>query len=75
MKTIIKKVSFLILTAFIAVSCNDGQNAEGQPITTDLIKNPATATGDLNTEEMPMFEFEEESIDFGSILQGEKVNK
>jgi hypothetical protein len=75
MKNIVKTLSFFVLTAFVVVSCNNEPAAGDSAFNTDLIKNPATASGELDDSKMPRFEFEEEAQDFGSITQGEKVER
>lgn len=58
-----------------AVACDQPAAEDNSTeITTDIINNPVSATSDeVNTEELPDFEFEEEVFDFGTISQGEKV--
>jgi hypothetical protein len=42
-------------------------------ISTDLVNNPNSASGDNNQGNLPVFKFEEIEHDFGKILQGESV--
>jgi hypothetical protein len=61
----------MIISALILVSCN-GNNAK-ENLSTDLVKNPNTASGKITKDILPIFEFEEEEHDFGRIVEGEKV--
>ena len=70
--TIIKRFFFILSAAIITTSCN--QNADQKEITTDLVNNPASATVDSTSDELPVFEFASEIHDFGTISQGEKVS-
>lgn len=66
----------IILIAFIFsaffISCNS--NAEKNQINTDVIMNPQTANGEIDTTMLPIIEFKEEFFDFGVVIQGEKVS-
>lgn len=62
---------FLFCSALIIVSCN-GNNSQ-KNLSTDLVKNPNTASGKDNNHKLPVFEFEEDEHDFGRIVEGEKV--
>ena len=61
---------FSILMVFlIMVSCN----TETGNVSSDVVYNPITASGDGNMEDLPVFEFREMLHDFGTIIEGEKV--
>lgn len=76
----------LITTFAIAAlftSCNQENNTnqsgkdstETKPaITSDIVNNPATASGKTDNGSLPIIAFEKESHDFGKITQGEKVS-
>jgi hypothetical protein len=69
----------IVLVAAIAVfgftACDQKSNQE-EKVTTDLVNNPATASGEEeDNESLPAFEFEENVIEFGEISQGEKVKR
>jgi hypothetical protein len=69
-----KKITYIILTvscSLIIVSCFNNKNNDD--ITTDLVKNPNTASGKVSNQNLPKFQFKEETHDFGKIIQGEKV--
>ncbi len=70
-------ISLVCLGAFIVLgifpSCSS-QSEENNTINSDLISNPATASGKVDLENVPVFEFEKEIHDFGAITQGEKVS-
>lgn len=67
------KTIFYFLIGFALIACNTKN--ENENINTDLINNPATATNEVDTENVPIIEFETEVIDFGTITQGEIVEK
>lgn len=61
-------ITIAVLGVWLA-SCNNGDTA----ITTDIVNNPNTASGEADASELPQIVFEEEVFDFGTITQGEKV--
>ena len=61
----------LFLIAIIFTSCKNER--EGQ-ISTDVVNNPMSATGDNSLDELPVISFDKDIHDFGKILQGEKVS-
>lgn len=65
-------VTILIVFAGIVAgsltSCKNGR------ISSDLIENPNTANGKGDLSQLPSFKFEQESHDFGKIMQGETVS-
>ena len=68
---------FFISALFIA-GCNSNQDDSGKKdnkLPTDLVNNPATASADSskNKDKVPVFKFDAETHDFGSIIAGEKV--
>jgi hypothetical protein len=72
-----KKLSYSILVlfaAFAVVSCNSDAQSDADKVSTDLVNIPLSATGDVDTVNVPKFEFEQETFDFGVISQGEKVS-
>jgi len=68
-----KKVLFflMVLTAVSFTSCNNGQNGKKE-ISTDVVKNNKSATGEEN-KPMPKMVFQETVHDFGKIIKGEKL--
>jgi len=63
-----------VLFAF-AISCKQ-EKQKGVPdnaINPDVMKNPASASGDANGK-LPTMEFAEDTHDFGQMVQGEKVS-
>ena len=63
----------LMLALGFLQSCST-QSEENNKINSDLISNAATASSEVDLENVPSFEFENELHDFGSITQGEKVS-
>ena len=59
----------MLFVMSIVVSCNNN----GGGVSTDVIHNPITASGDGDLEELPSFEFRETLHDFGTVIEGEKV--
>jgi hypothetical protein len=60
-----------ILAIILIVSCSD-QNQSAQ-LSTDVVNNPITASGNKTDTNLPQLTFEVEEHDFGNITQGEKV--
>ena len=52
------------------ISCGNSDNS----ISTDLVNNPNSASGDVDMGKLPVFKFESEEHDFGRISDGEKVS-
>ena len=64
-----KQIIFSFIFALALISCGSGESE----ISTDLINNPNSATGEAGSDAMPKMVFIEDSYDFGDISQGEKV--
>ena len=65
-------MSCLIL-AILLLSCNSGK-IEERDISADVITNPNTASGKSDLSKLPVLQFEEETHDFGKIIEGETVS-
>ena len=64
-----KALQFIsLIIAIVITSCS----TDDKKITTDLIKNPLSANPN-HTVTMPKIQMDEESYDFGDIIQGESV--
>lgn len=59
----------LVMILLMMVSCSDNKNN----LSTDVVKNPNTASGEANLEDLPVIEFEKDFYDFGKVVQGEIV--
>ncbi|MEI6766873.1 MAG: DUF1573 domain-containing protein [Bacteroidota bacterium] len=70
----IRKVLFVLMLClpFVMGSCKSNRNSGD--INTSVVNNPNTASGEMNTENLPVFSFETEEHDFGRLVQGEKVS-
>lgn len=68
-----KNILFYILVVVSVVFTACGNKGENQKMSTDLIKNTASASSDDENQSVPEFEFAEEVYEFGEITQGEKV--
>jgi len=62
-----KGLFILIIAALFLTCCN---NQDNEKISSQLVKNPRTASGKAD-EKLPEFTFTEEVHDFGKIIQGE----
>ena len=56
------------IMTFSFTSCDNNR------LSSDVIENPNTASGKGDLSQLPSFKFEEESHDFGKIMQGESVS-
>jgi len=76
MKTV---AAYFILLSFI-VSFSDCSHKEKSPLVPDnaldpdLIKNPASASGEKKSGKLPEFSFQKELYNFGIITEGDKVS-
>ena len=71
-----KRYFLFVLMAVAVAACKEEKKPGGVPenaLNPDVMKNPATASGETKGE-LPVFAFSEESHDFGAIVQGEKVS-
>ncbi|PCH67597.1 MAG: hypothetical protein COC01_05515 [Bacteroidetes bacterium] len=65
--------NLLILFAVsILFSCQSANTPE--EISSNMVTNPATASGNKTESALPEISFEHETHDFGKIIQGEKVS-
>ncbi len=60
-------ISFLFL---VIAGCNQNSN---ERLSTDLVNNPNSATGNQDASGLPKFQFESDMHDFGKVIQGEKL--
>lgn len=65
-------VLLLSLSVATISSCKQS-NDNGGLLPSDVVKNPNTASGEVDTDS-PLIEFEQDFYDFGKIIQGEKVS-
>jgi hypothetical protein len=64
-----KKIIVAIFTISTFMSCAP----DNSTISTDIVANPQTASGEDENTKLPAIKFEEELFEFGEITQGEKV--
>jgi len=62
--------SILLLIALLVISCKSDANRK---LSTDVVQNPISATGDGDIKGLPMVKFASLEHDFGKVIQGEKV--
>lgn len=69
-----KKIGYLISFVIVAslVACNNNSNSD--KLSGNLVNNPNTADGVVDTNSLPRFQFTEDVHDFGKIMQGEIVS-
>jgi hypothetical protein len=66
----------LLLPVLVLVSCGP-QRTPNQPedaLSPELVNNPATAGGEKGEKQLPVLTFDATTHDFGSVVDGEKVN-
>ncbi len=67
------KISHFLLTALLFIMLGCGSN-NSTTITSADVKNPNSASGNVDMSQLPQFEFATEEHDFGKLGQGEKVS-
>src|ERR1044071_2967893 len=66
----------IFFLSVLVLGCTSGKKP-GVPdnaINPEIIKNPATASSSKEQTKLPVLEFENDTHDFGTITQGEKVS-
>jgi len=64
---------YIYIACLAAVAaCGDGSSSED--ISTDLVSNPISASGNENEDQRAVITFESKEYDFGKIIQGEKIS-
>jgi hypothetical protein len=69
--------SVLIISGFLISGCKNGSEKDSNGndnVSTDIVNNPNTADGKGDNSKLPVFKFEQETHDFGNIVEGEKVS-
>jgi hypothetical protein len=66
-------IALIALIAFFPGCKQDGQNGQ-ETISTDLVRNPNSASGAADQGSLPVIKFEETEHDFGRIIEGESVS-
>lgn len=69
-------LSLAIIIIFLISSCNNSSSDKDKDkkVTTDIVNNPITASGEYDKNSLPKIEFVKDTHDFGVIIQGEKVS-
>lgn len=66
--------SLLVLLAMLLISgCGSNGKSGQETISTDIVNNPNTASGDAGQGSLPVIDFEKTEHDFGRIIEGETV--
>lgn len=71
-----KKITAMLFMASFIIGCGEKPADETGTLDTEVVSNPATAENEVGTDgnvAVPVFTFEKEVHDFGTIVQGEKV--
>ncbi len=68
MKIKLLTISFFL---FLFTACNHQSN---EKLSTDLVNNPNSATGNQDASGLPKFQFESDVHDFGKVIEGEKLS-
>ena len=69
------KQVILIIATFVLTGLYSCRSKTGEDkIPAEIINNPATANGNAETGDLPVFEFETTNHEFGEIKQGDVVN-
>jgi len=66
----LSKTAFIFLFALSMFSACNNDTGE---ISGDIVKNPITASGEGDLNDLPKFEFRQILHDFGTVIEGEKV--
>jgi len=74
LRSVYKPLLVLGLAIIVTACQNKTDNAGDNKLSTDIITNPVTATGENTRSKLPLIEFKETKKDFGMIVQGEKVS-
>ena len=68
-----KLIEFILCGMILVLFACDQKNVASEELSTDIVNNPVSASGDETSEELPKIIFENNTFDFGEIIQGEKV--
>lgn len=73
------KQNLFLITAFVLLASSCGSKKETLPngeekLSTDIVENPATASGQTDSSKPPEFSFETSTHHFGEIAESEKVS-
>ncbi|MEI7499448.1 MAG: DUF1573 domain-containing protein [Bacteroidota bacterium] len=71
-----KKLTVLILliAAIMLSGCNRGGANSQETLSTDVVNNPNSASGNADKSSLPVVQFAETEHDFGRIIEGETVS-
>ncbi|TNF24315.1 MAG: hypothetical protein EP314_08040, partial [Bacteroidetes bacterium] len=68
-----KKITAMLFMAGVIIGCGDKPAEETGTLDTEVVSNPATADNETGADgdvAVPVFTFEKEVHDFGTIVQG-----
>ena len=64
----------LLLNSILTLPACNRSGSKEEKFSTDLVKNPNTASGENNPGQLPVMKFEEIEHDFGKLIDGETVS-
>lgn len=65
-------IAFCVVGSVLLSQCTSSTTDN---VTTDIVKNPKTASGAVDSQKFPLMKFDTVVQDFGTITQGESVTK
>ncbi len=68
-----KLIKFFVCGTILLLMACGQNNVTSEEISTDIVNNPVSASGDEKGARFPKIIFEKNAYDFGEIIQGEKV--
>ena len=67
------KGAFWLMVGIVLIACQSNSDSKEDVISTEIVNNPLTASSE-ESGGLPEIVFEKSEIDFGEIIQGEKVS-
>jgi hypothetical protein len=71
---IIRATLTLVLFLSVLTGCNSSREQTGNPVSTDLVTNPVSASGKKASGTLPVITFEQTRHDYGIMMKGEKLS-
>lgn len=68
-----KWVNLILVISVLALGACSNSGEKTDKVTTDIVQNPNTADGNVDSGNLPVFQFAAKTHDFGVIYDGEKV--
>ena len=74
MQRMISSTLLLLVFGSMIISCGSGNTDNNGNLNTNVVTNPQSASGQVARDQLPVIKFEEESHNFGRIIEGETVS-